>query len=64
VKFVSLPIGEIGVCTQKASPKKISIQVITLIALSRLIAMKGNYRIRKNMDETLVEETARACRFP
>jgi len=40
VKFVSLPIGEIGVCTQKASPKKISIQMITLIALSRLIAME------------------------
>ena len=38
--------------------------MITLIALSRLIPMKGNYRIRKNMNETLVEETARASRFP
>jgi hypothetical protein len=28
------------------------------------MAMKGNYRIRKNMNKTLVEETARACRFP
>ena len=28
------------------------------------MAMKGNYRIRKNMNKTLAEKTARACRFP
>ena len=38
--------------------------MITFIALSRLIPMKGNYGIGKNMDKTLVEEMARACRFP
>jgi hypothetical protein len=31
-----------------ALPKKISIQMITLIAVSHLIPMKGNYRIMKN----------------
>jgi hypothetical protein len=28
------------------------------------MAMKGNYRIRKNMNKTLAEKTARASRFP
>jgi hypothetical protein len=28
------------------------------------MAMKGNYRIRKEMDKTLAEKTARASRFP
>jgi hypothetical protein len=35
----------------------------TLIALFRFIAVKGNYRIMKEMDKTLAEETARASRF-
>jgi len=38
--------------------------MITLIAVSRFIPMKGNYTIRKNMNKALVEETARASRFP
>jgi uncharacterized protein YfaP (DUF2135 family) len=28
------------------------------------MAVKGNYRIRKNMNKTLAEKTARASRFP
>jgi hypothetical protein len=28
------------------------------------MAMKGNYRIRKNMNKTLAEKAARASRFP
>jgi hypothetical protein len=28
------------------------------------MAMKGNYRIRKNMNKTSAEKAARASRFP
>ncbi|MGI8956954.1 MAG: hypothetical protein ACR2II_08580 [Chthoniobacterales bacterium] len=38
--------------------------MITLIALSRLIPMKGNYRVMKSMNKTLAENTGRASRFP
>jgi hypothetical protein len=34
-------------CTAKASPKKIRIQVITLIVLSRLIPVKANYETKR-----------------
>jgi hypothetical protein len=38
-------IGEIRV--SKASPEKISIQMITLVALSRFAAMEPNYETKK-----------------
>jgi hypothetical protein len=40
-----VPIGEIRV--SKASPKKISIQMITFIDLSRFIAMEANYETKR-----------------
>jgi hypothetical protein len=42
-------IGEIRV--SKASPKKISIQVISLIALSRFIAMEANYESKRKEEQ-------------
>jgi len=56
--------SEFQIRVSKASPKKTSIQMITLSAPFSFMAMKGNYRIRKNMNKTLAEKTARACRFP
>jgi hypothetical protein len=44
--FHSLPSLK-RLCTPKASPKKISIQVITLMALSRLTAMETKQSKRK-----------------
>jgi len=48
--FHSLPSLK-RLCTPKASSEKISIQVITLIALSRLIAMKTKPRNQKRKEK-------------
>jgi hypothetical protein len=38
--------------------------MITLIAVSRLIPMKGNDEIMKKMNKASAEKTARASRYP
>src|SRR6478609_8339832 len=61
--FHSLPSLK-RLCTPKAFPKKISIQMITLIALSRLIPMKGNYRIRKKHGRDISRGDGACLWFP
>jgi hypothetical protein len=62
---VGLTDGEIEISrTHKASSEKISIQMITLIAVFRLIPMKANYETKKKMNKTLAGKTAPASRFP
>ena len=48
----------------KSLPEKIPIQMITLIALSRLIPMKGNYRIRKKHGRDISRGDGACLSFP
>jgi len=43
----------LGVLHAQASPKKISIHLITLLAVSRLIPMKANYETQKKKGTTM-----------